>query len=108
MDPDWWKGSSTRTELWYVWLEIAVENEARASAARSDAFTAKDTGGSVSTALETETKATMLAAVSSAAAVENLANHLNEFLEGTITAKGVARRVIHVVSAVFGDVVGNG
>src|SRR5687768_12093593 len=108
MDPDWWTRGSTRTELWYVWLEIAVGSEARAAAARSDAFRARDKGGSVPAALETETKATMVAAVASAAAIENIANNLKEFLETPVTADTAAQRAIKVTEAVFGAVVSQG
>lgn len=47
----------------------------------------------------------MTAAVAATAALENIANNVEEFLEIPITAKGAAGRAVKAITSVFGDVV---
>jgi len=102
---EWWAHNTARTELWFAWLEIAVEHEERALDARVAAIEAKRTGGNIAEALETETKSAMAAVVAAAAALETIGNNLDRFLDMPVTAPGLAGRVAKVINGVFGDVV---
>lgn len=102
--------TQARTELWYVWCEIALEAEAEASQARLEALDAVRLGQSPASAIERETKGTMVAIIAVAAFLEALRNNLREVSSGPRKGGSVSKRIAmivdHVAEAGPGDLEG--
>src|SRR5687768_16165704 len=104
VDPNWWVGGQSRTELWFAWLEIAIEQERLAWKARNRVITARDSAGNVPLELEAETKAAMVAITAAAAVLETVGGNLRLFAGELPTMRSAALRLQATVRALYGDV----
>jgi hypothetical protein len=95
-----WTLGQTRTELWFAWVDIAIDAEARAVTARRVGRRSLRNAEALSKALERETVAAMVAVVAAGATLETTSKNLAQF-RPHVDARGAADRFLRTAAAVF-------